>query len=51
MKNILTLTLTLAMTVSVLADSLWKDGSSRGPVLDKTAHAIGDILFVSISES
>ena len=51
MKNILTLTLTLAMTGSVLADSLWKDGSSRGPVLDKTAHAIGDILFVSISES
>ena len=51
MKNILTLTLTLAMTVSVLADSLWKDGSSRGPVLDKTAHAIGDILFVSNSES
>ena len=51
MKNILTITLTLAMTGSVLADSLWKDGASRGPVLDKTAHAIGDILFVSISES
>jgi len=51
MKNILTITLTIAMTGSVLADSLWKDGSNRGPVLDKTAHAIGDILFVSISES
>ena len=51
MKNILTITLTLAMTGSILADSLWKDGASRGPVLDKTAHAIGDILFVSISES
>ena len=51
MKNILSISLSLAISGSSVADSLWKDGASRGPVLDKTAHAIGDILFVSISES
>ena len=51
MKYTFTLALTLALAGSALADSLWKDGSSRGPALDKTARAIGDILFVSVSES
>ena len=51
MKQILTYTLTFVLANGALADSLWKDGSSRGPVLDKTARAIGDILFVSVSES
>ncbi len=51
MKYTFTLALTLALAGSALADSLWKDGSSRGPALDKTARAIGDILVVSVSES
>ncbi len=51
MKNTFTLILTIALTGSAGADSLWKDGSGSGPIQDKTARAIGDILFISVSES
>ena len=33
------------------ADSLWKDDISRGPVADKKARFIGDILNVRVQES
>ena len=41
----------LAFVGLLTADSLWKDDISRGPVADKKARFIGDILNVRVQES
>lgn len=41
----------LAFVGLLTADSLWKDDISRGPVADKKARFIGDILNIRVQES
>jgi len=50
MNKIICIT-SLAFVGLLTADSLWKDDISRGPVADKKARFIGDILNVRVQES
>mgnify|MGYP001242602561 FL=1 len=49
-RTILLIT-SLVFASYLTADSLWKDDISRGPVADKKARFIGDILNVRVQES
>ncbi|MDP6903084.1 MAG: flagellar basal body L-ring protein FlgH [Verrucomicrobiota bacterium] len=50
MNKIICIT-SLAFVGLLTADSLWKDDISRGPVSDKKARFIGDILNIRVQES
>ena len=50
MNKIICIT-SLAFVGLLTADSLWKDDISRGPVADKKARFIGDILNIRVQES
>lgn len=51
MKNTALIISSLLLTVSVRADSLWKDDVSRSPFADKKARFVGDILNIRVQES
>ena len=51
MKNATIIITSLLLTLSVRADSLWKDDISRSPFADKKARFVGDILNVRVQEN
>ncbi|MCF7707921.1 MAG: flagellar basal body L-ring protein FlgH [Verrucomicrobia bacterium] len=43
--------LTASMAIHAVADSLWKDDTSRSMFADRRAHAVGDILTIIVQEN